>query len=207
MKQLRKRSLSTVLATSIVSILLISACAGPEGLKGDQGPKGDQPAKGDQGIQGTQGTQGDQGAQGAQGAQGDQGTQGNQGAKGSKGATGPVVPTSIVLVPVDSETAEQPAVVEQGSREPQVVIYGAGFPAGERIFAELVDGTGFSNSMAIQEGDKTVTKAGTFQSQVRVNASRTLDPGVYSLVVTSMTGVKASSPVVIAEPKVAEDVA
>ena len=58
--------------------------------------------------------------------------------------------------------------------------------------------------MAIREGDKTVTDAGTFQSQVRVNASRTLDPGVYSVVVTSMSGVVATSPVVIAAPKAEE---
>lgn len=189
-----KKTYWTVLTIAVATMLLATAC-GTEGPKGPQGTKG---SGGDAGTTGDKGQQGDRGAQGAQGAQGPQGETGPTGDPGTQGETGDTAPTKIVLVPVDETTSQQPATVDQGSREPQVIIYGSGFPAGDIIIPELIDATGFANTMAIRDGDKIVTDAGTFKSQVRVNASRTLDPGVYTLTVTSLSGVRAAAPVIVA---------
>ena len=189
-----KKTYGTVLTIAVATMLLATAC-GTEGPKGPQGTKG---SGGDAGTTGAKGQQGDRGAQGAQGAQGPQGETGPTGDPGTQGETGDTAPTKIVLVPVDETTSQQPATVDQGSREPQVIIYGSGFPAGDIIIPELIDATGFANTMAILDGDKIVTDAGTFKSKVRVNAARTLDPGVYTLTVTSLSGVRAAAPVIVA---------
>lgn len=186
-----KKTYWAVLTIAVATMLLATAC----GTEGPKGPQGTQGAGGDAGTTGDKGQQGDRGAQGAQGPQGETGPTGDP---GPQGETGDTAPTKIVLVPVDETTAQQPATVNQGSREPQVIIYGSGFPPGDIIIPELIDATGFANTMAIRDGDKTVTGAGTFKSQVRVNASRTLDPGVYTLTVTSLSGVQAAAPVIVA---------
>lgn len=88
----------------VVTLAVVSFCAGcsklrgpmgPEGEKGDtgatglQGPKGD---KGDTGATGPMGPQGQTGATGATGPQGPAGPQGETGATGATGATGPQGP-------------------------------------------------------------------------------------------------------------------
>jgi len=191
-----KKTYWTLLTVAVATMLLATACGaeGPKGPQGGKGLVGNAGTQGDKGQDGNKGPQGQPGAQGVQGPQGEKGPTGDPGPQGEPGAT---APTKIVLVPVGDTTSAQPATVNQGSREPQVIIYGSGFPAGDIIIPELIDSSGFANTMAIRGGDKIVTKAGTFQSEVRVNASRTLDPGVYTLTVTSLSGIRGAAPVVI----------
>ncbi len=74
------------------ALLLIAACTGPQGEKGDQGPPGPQGpagASGQQGQAGPPGPQGEAGEPGPQGPQGETGEPGPQGPQGERGDPGP----------------------------------------------------------------------------------------------------------------------
>lgn len=60
-------------------LLLVSACSGPTGPRGDQGPAGPAGKDGEQGPAGADGVAGKDGADGATGAQGEMGVQGPKG--------------------------------------------------------------------------------------------------------------------------------
>ena len=82
---MKKSKLLIAILMCVAVMLILCACAGPQGEMGPQGEKGE---KGEQGIQGERGPKGDQGPTGAQGAQGPQGIQGEAGADGADGADG-----------------------------------------------------------------------------------------------------------------------
>lgn len=205
MRRPGKQALWTFLILSLVTVLFTAACGseGEPGPQGDKGPRGEQGLTGDKGPQGDQGVEGDKGPPGEKGQRGDKGQQGDkgpQGEQGSPGDPGVTFPTKLVLVPKGDVQSIQPATVTQGSREPNVWVFGSGFPEGELFFAELLDSNGLANAMAFRDGDREISEAGTFKTLVRVNANVTLEPGVYTLQVTSDSGVTGSAPVRVAAP-------
>ena len=89
----------------LTAMVILCACAGPQG---EQGPKGDTGAQGPRGEQGEQGEQGEPGPQGIAGPQGEQGPKGDTGAQGPRGEQGE-----------QGEQGEAGLQGEQGSEGPQ----------------------------------------------------------------------------------------
>jgi hypothetical protein len=180
-----------IVALSLVSslFLFILAC-------GSDGPTG---------IQGSSGNQGGPGAPGEQGPAGDEGiagVTGANGAEGAKGETGDTLGVSIIatLIGAGDISNLQPVIVEPGSSEPIIIIYGSGFPAGEVFLAEVIGPTGLQTALARQADTDFVVQAnGSFKQQVKTANPLTLDAGLYSLVVTTSTGIKASTPLLIVQ--------
>ena len=204
MRGLSKRSFGTLLLISILALFLAAACTGPEG---DTGPKGDQGQQGDQGPEGPPGGQGPAGPRGYEGPGGPEGPvgpagpageQGTAGAAGADGATGPTVPAAIILVPKGETSVTQPVVVVAATYEPQLDVYGSGFPAGAPILIEMItpETTAFTE---FRGGDEMVTDAGTFKTSVRIR-SYTTPLGIQAIQATA-GGVSASAPVVVVETK------
>ena len=78
-----------VLVATVLMILSLSVCTGPQGVTGPQGTAGPQGVTGLQGAAGPQGATGPQGLAGLQGVTGPQGSAGPQGATGPQGPAGP----------------------------------------------------------------------------------------------------------------------
>jgi|TARA_B110000196_G_C21115554_1_gene650301 hypothetical protein len=183
-----------LVALSLVSslFLFILAC-------GSDGPTGIQGSSGNQGGPGAPGEQGPAGATGAKGISGDNGA---NGAEGAKGETGDTLGVSIIatLIGAGDISNLQPVIVEPGSSEPIIIIYGSGFPAGEVFLAEVIGPTGLQTALARQADTDFVVQAnGSFKQQVKTANPLTLDAGLYSLVVTTSTGIKASTPLLIVQ--------
>jgi len=77
--------IAAILASSLISAIMVTQFSPSKGPKGDKGEKGD---TGDTGATGATGATGPQGAQGLQGTTGATGTTGPTGPKGDKGDTG-----------------------------------------------------------------------------------------------------------------------
>ncbi|MBS96956.1 MAG: hypothetical protein FI695_02780 [SAR202 cluster bacterium] len=184
-----------LVALSLVSslFLFILAC-------GSEGPTG---AQGSAGPQGSQGGPGPQGAAGPQGPQGVAGADGATGADGAKGEVGDTLPVSIVATVVDEngDTSNlQPVIVEPAQYQPNVIIYGSGFPAGEVFLAEAIGPSGLQSALVRRnDTDFTIRDNGTFKQEVRTANPLTLDAGLYSIVVTTQSGITASTPLLIVE--------
>lgn len=187
-----------LVALSLVSslFLFILAC-------GSDGPTGAQGVAGPQGSQGGPGPQGAQGPQGPQGAAGSDGAAGAAGADGAKGEVGDTLPVSIVATVVDENgdvSNLQPVIVEPAQYSPQIVIYGSGFPAGEVFLAEAIGPSGLQSALVRRnDTDFTIRDNGTFKQEVRTANPITLDAGLYSIVITTESGITASTPLLIVE--------
>ena len=181
-----------LVALSLVSslFLFILAC-------GSDGPTGAQ------GVAGPQGSQGGPGPQGAAGPQGPQGAAGAAGADGAKGEVGDTLPVSIVATVVGENgdvSNLQPVIVEPAQYSPQIVIYGSGFPAGEVFLAEAIGPSGLQSALVRRnDTDFTIRDNGTFKQEVRTANPITLDAGLYSIVITTESGITASTPLLIVE--------
>ena len=182
-----------LVALSLVSslFLFILAC-------GSEGPTG---AQGIPGPQGSQGGPGPQGAAGPQGIAGAAGAAGADGADGAKGEVGDTLPVSIIATLIDENgdvSNLQPVIVEPAQYQPQVVIYGSGFPAGEVFLAEAIGPSGLQSALSRRnETDFTIRANGTFKQEVRTANPLTLEAGLYSIVVTTESGITASTPLLI----------
>ena len=138
------------------------------------------------------------GYDGWDGATGDTGSQGPQ---GEEGPAGPTIPASIILVPKGETAATQPAVVAAGENQPELVIYGSGFPSGELLVATLYTEED-DYLLNLTDGDSTVRDSGAFTSEYGVLPAILIEPGVYSVEVTAEpSGIRASAMVVIVETK------
>ena len=94
----------------------------------------------------------------------------------------------------------QPVIVEPAQYQPQVVIYGSGFPAGEVFLAEAIGPSGLQSALSRRnETDFTIRANGTFKQEVRTANPLTLEAGLYSIVVTTESGISASTPLLIVE--------
>ena len=184
-----------LVALSLVSslFLFILAC-------GSEGPTG---AQGIAGPQGSQGGPGPQGAAGPQGIAGAAGAAGADGADGAKVEVGDTLPVSIIATLIDENgdvSNLQPVIVEPAQYQPQVVIYGSGFPAGEVFLAEAIGPSGLQSALSRRnETDFTIRANGTFNQEVRTANPLTLEAGLYSIVVTTESGITASTPLLIVE--------
>ena len=176
--------------------LFILAC-------GSDGPTGAQGVAGPQGSQGGPGPQGAQGPQGPQGAAGSDGAAGAAGADGAKGEVGDTLPVSIVATVVDENgdvSNLQPVIVAPAQYSQQIVIYGSGFPAGEVFLAEAIGPSGLQSALVRRnDTDFTIRDNGTFKQEVRTANPITLDAGLYSIVITTESGITASTPLLIVE--------
>lgn len=186
MRSQNRRSIMSLLAMSAVVLLLTAACAGAAGDQGDKGDKGDT------------------GAAGAAGAAGQAGATGATGADGSAGeGAGTAVAASIILVPAGETASLQPVVVEQSSSQPNVEVFGAGFPPNE-FLSIFMDYQGVTVFLTRRSGDQFPTEDGTFQTEVRPSTAGsrfTPEPGLYTITVVSESGVSASAPILITELK------
>ena len=95
----------TVILVSALSLLLLAACAGPQGERGPQGPQGVAgPAReaGPAGPAGPRGPAGEPGIRGPQGLQGPPGVQGDPGRAGEAAAAHTSIVTSAPILYMDS---------------------------------------------------------------------------------------------------------
>ncbi|GEM_PF-1833407 len=189
-----KKTWLGVLALSIVALFVLSACSGPEGA---QGPAGVAGAKGDTGAQGSVGPKGDTGPAGVAGAKGEKGATGD---KGPAGGAGPAFGASIILIPTGATSSTQPVIMAPGARQPKVTVIGSGFPANEAYLIETIASDGTSIAMELVPAS-TVGKtnaSGAFRVNIQTDISGlTLTSSTYTLKVTSLSGVAATSPVII----------
>jgi len=193
MQILKNKQRLVVLSLVSSLFLFILACGsdGPAGTQGIAGP------------QGSQGGPGAQGAAGAPGPQGNAGADGADGVDGADGAVGDTLPVSIIATVVDEngDTSNlQPVIVEPAQYQPQVVIYGSGFPSGEVFLAEAIGPSGLQTALVRRnDTDFTIRDNGTFKQEVRTANPLTLDAGLYSIVDTTQSGITASTPLLIVE--------
>ncbi|MBI4202422.1 MAG: hypothetical protein HY532_04820 [Chloroflexi bacterium] len=187
MSSLSKRPLWTVLILSIVALFVLTACAGPQGERGATGSAGSTGAAGPTGPTGPTGSEGPEGPAGAAGAKGD---------------PGPASAASIIVIPTAAgvNTSVQPALRAPAAREPLVTIFGSGFPPDEQLIVEVVGDNGIIIAMAFFPSAQPSRSGpnGAFRTQVRTAFAVTLDPGLYTLTVTSQSGVAATAPVLLA---------
>lgn len=189
MRSQNRRSIMSLLAMSAVVLLLTAACAGAAGDQGDKGDKGDTGAAGAAGAAGAPGATGATGATGADGSAGE--------------GAGTAVAASIILVPAGETTSNQPVVVEQSSSQPNVEVFGAGFPPDE-FLSIFMDYQGVTVFLTRRSGDQFPNEDGTFQTEVRPSTAGsrfTPEPGLYTITVVSESGVSASAPILITELK------
>tara|TARA_Y100001970_G_scaffold68799_1_gene87773 strand:+ start:561 stop:1154 length:594 start_codon:yes stop_codon:yes gene_type:complete len=190
----KQRLVALSLVSSLFLFILACGSDGPTGAQGVAGPQGSQGGPGPQGAAGPQGPQGAAGADGAAGA---------AGADGPKGEVGDTLPVSIVATVVDEngDTSNlQPVIIEPAQYQPNVVIYGSGFPAGEVFLAEAIGPSGLQSALVRRnDTDFTIRDNGTFKQEVRTANPLTLDAGLYSIVVTTQSGITASTPLLIVE--------
>ena len=190
----KQRLVALSLVSSLFLFILACGSDGPTGAQGVAGPQGSQGGPGPQGAAGPQGPQGAAGADGAAGA---------AGADGAKGEVGDTLPVSIVATVVDENgdvSNLQPVIVEPAQYSPQIVIYGAGFPAGEVFLAEAIGPSGLQSALVRRnDTDFTIRDNGTFKQEVRTANPITLDAGLYSIVITTESGITASTPLLIVE--------
>jgi len=194
-----RRSITSLLALSVVVLFLTAACAGAAGQTGPQGEAG---LPGLSGLPGLPGLDGATGAKGAAGA-GATGATGAAGAAGATGAAGAVLGlgAAIVLAPADDTSSSQPVVVESSDSQPNVVIYGSGFPAGE-FLSTYMNYQGVTVFMKRLDGDQFPSADGTFQTEMKPSTAGkrfTPLPGLYTIHVVSESGARASAPVLITE--------
>lgn len=186
MRSQNRRSIMSLLALSTVVLLLTAACAG---------------ADGDRGLAGAAGAQGSTGAAGATGAAGPAGATGATGPGGEAAAA--AVSAAIVLAPAGETASLQPVVVEQTNSQPNVEVFGAGFPSGE-FLSFFMNYEGVTVFLTRRSGDQFPSVDGTFQTEVRPSTAGrrfTPEPGLYTITVVSESGVRASAPVLITEAK------
>lgn len=89
---MQKRLFEGGLAPSLVLVVALAACVGPQGDKGDPGPEGPAGPAGPAGPQGPAGDDGVDGQDGEDGAPGPAGPQGDAGPAGPQGPEGPAGP-------------------------------------------------------------------------------------------------------------------
>ena len=199
MRLKNRRSITSLLALSVAVLFLTAACAGAVGQTG---------AAGLPGLPGLPGLQGEAGADGASGTAGAKGAAGASGAAGATGATGAAgavlgLGASIVLAPAGETASSQPVVVESSSSQPNVEVFGSGFPAGE-FLSLYMDYQGVTVFLIRRTGDQFPSADGTFQTEVRPSTAGkrfTPVPGLYTITVVSESGARASAPVLITAAK------
>jgi hypothetical protein len=173
MRLQNRRSIASLLALSAAVLFLTAACAGPAGETG------------------------------AKGATGATGASGAAGATGATGAAGAVLGlgASIVLAPAGEAASGQPVTLESSNSQPNVVIFGAGFPADE-FLSIYMDYQGVTVFLTRRSGDQFPSADGTFQTEVRPSTAGkrfTPEPGLYTITAVSESGARASAPVLITE--------
>ena len=171
MRLQNRRSIASLLALSAVVLFLTAACAGSAGETG------------------------------AKGATGATGASGAAGATGATGAAGAVLGfgAAIVLAPADDTSSSQPVSVESSNSQPNVVIFGSGFPAGE-FLSFYMNYQGVTVFLIRRSGDQFPSADGTFQTEVRPSTAGkrfTPEAGMYTITVVSESGARASAPVLI----------
>lgn len=89
------------------------------------------------------------------------------------------------------------------STQPNVEVFGAGFPPGEFI-STFLNYQGVTVFMTRRSGDQFPSADGTFQTEFRPStAGRRFspEPGLYTITVVSESGASASAPVLLAAAK------
>jgi len=98
-------------------------------------------------------------------------------------------------------SAGQPAVVEAGSRKPQITIYGSGFPPGDIISADVLAPEG-EYLLDFLGGNQVVSDAGTFESSWRASKRADVSEGLHTVrVLAGPSGAQASAPLIVTAPK------
>jgi len=178
MRLQNRRFIASLLALSVVVLFLTAACSGPAGATGAKG------------------TAGAAGAAGASGA---------TGATGAAGAAGAVLGlgASIVLAPAGGAASGQPVTLASSNSQPNVVIFGSGFPADE-FLSTYLHYQGVTVFMKRLDGDQFPSADGTFQTEMKPSTAGkrfTPVPGLYTITVVSESGARASAPVLITAAK------
>jgi hypothetical protein len=189
-----RRGALLVLFVSILSALLLVACAGPAGnpgLPGEPGNPGAAGLPGPQGPAGVQGPAGQPGFPGNPGNSGDPGLAGVQGPKGPPGAAGISPGTQLMVSP-------SPTIFLDG----KLVVAGAGFQPFEPIMVAIrIDASsqpvlGFLDAT----GGGTFIKEYTLSdiSSIASNASKLTDASVVAVIAEGTDGSIAAVPAMVA---------
>lgn len=209
----RGRALWAVLIVSVVGLLLIAACTGPQGPVGPAGVQGDPGPTGSTGERGPAGERGERGPVGLTGLRGEKGPQGETGVRGPEGDRGPrgfnaVNPQASVVISPNAF----------GLGQETITLWLSGFPRRDTVTARIVEAFGPGNDYVLGTGE--VNPSGALELTVgsaeRPAIPAELEPGVWTVLVTGtrvprdgVGATLASAPIVVtvgppappAEPK------
>ena len=190
-------SLGKLLTLSIVFLFAATAC---EGDVGSPGPPG---ATGDPGLPGNPGAAGLPGDPGNPGNLGPSGLQGPAGPTGPKGNAAPATAGSITL----EEWTIEPCSGRRCRSGGRFTVLGAGFTPNQAVTIALQAGGEDLFPVLTSDPESVIASAnGTFEAKLKAGVSRraerAIEPGLYTILVTDASGIKASAPLtILAEAK------